>query len=269
MMRAKQWLAEREPEWQRLEGLLDRSGTRLTNLSPGEIRDLGLLYRAVINDLSRVRSVGDHAHLEPYLNSLAQRCHSRVYTSPPARARDIALSPAPIWRTVRSESAGRRRCPPASHRNVQVSSSSFTVSPRRSFPSRRLVSAASTIDAAVARSRRAAKRCFISLAASSRFSRAWSRCLPTRRSVPATSTKLQLPKPKLRPVESIRRLTAREREILQLVVEGQSSADIARQLHLSPKTVETYRSRLMDKLEVGDVTALVKFAVQHGITPLE
>jgi DNA-binding NarL/FixJ family response regulator len=38
-------------------------------------------------------------------------------------------------------------------------------------------------------------------------------------------------------------------------------------LHLSPKSVDTYRSRLMHKLEVPDLPALVKFAVQHGLTP--
>lgn len=63
------------------------------------------------------------------------------------------------------------------------------------------------------------------------------------------------------------RLSARERQVLQLVVEGKSSADIARIVHLSPKTVETYRSRIMGKLGVGDVPALVKFAIQHGLTP--
>ena len=62
-------------------------------------------------------------------------------------------------------------------------------------------------------------------------------------------------------------LSARERQVLQLVAEGKSSADIAQRVHLSRKTVETYRSRLMKKLGVSDVTALVKFAVQHGLTP--
>ena len=66
------------------------------------------------------------------------------------------------------------------------------------------------------------------------------------------------------PLES---LSTRERQVLQLVVEGQSSAKIAGIVHLSPKTVETYRSRLMKKLGAADVTALVKFAVQHGLTP--
>ena len=62
-------------------------------------------------------------------------------------------------------------------------------------------------------------------------------------------------------------LSTRERQVLQLVVEGKSSAAIARIVSLSPKTVETYRSRLMKKLGVKDVPALVKFALQHGLTP--
>jgi DNA-binding NarL/FixJ family response regulator len=62
-------------------------------------------------------------------------------------------------------------------------------------------------------------------------------------------------------------LSPREREVLQLVVEGRSSAEIARRIHLSPKTVDTYRSRLMKKLGVADLPALVKFALRHGLTP--
>jgi DNA-binding NarL/FixJ family response regulator len=65
------------------------------------------------------------------------------------------------------------------------------------------------------------------------------------------------------------RLSPREREVLQLVVEGKSSAEIADTLSLSVKTVETYRSRLMLKLGISDVPGLVKFAIQHGLTPLE
>lgn len=65
------------------------------------------------------------------------------------------------------------------------------------------------------------------------------------------------------------RLSPREREVLQLVVEGKSSAEIADTLSLSVKTVETYRTRLMHKLGVSDLPGLVKFAIQHGLTPLE
>jgi DNA-binding NarL/FixJ family response regulator len=63
-------------------------------------------------------------------------------------------------------------------------------------------------------------------------------------------------------------LSLREREVLQLVVEGKSSKEIANALHLSSKTVETYRSRLMQKLGVSNLASLVKFAIQHGLTPL-
>jgi DNA-binding CsgD family transcriptional regulator len=64
-------------------------------------------------------------------------------------------------------------------------------------------------------------------------------------------------------------LSPREREVLQLVVEGKSSIEIADALSLSVKTVETYRSRLMYKLDISDLPGLVKFAIQHGLTPLE
>ncbi len=64
----------------------------------------------------------------------------------------------------------------------------------------------------------------------------------------------------------IEKLSFREREVLQLVVEGKSSKQIAEVIHLSPKTVESYRSRLMGKLGVRDVAGLVKFAIANGIT---
>ncbi|MFZ2269293.1 MAG: response regulator transcription factor [Azonexus sp.] len=67
------------------------------------------------------------------------------------------------------------------------------------------------------------------------------------------------------PLES---LSQREREILQLLVEGRSGIDIARLLNISPKTVDTYRSRMMQKLGIGDLPSLVKFALQHGLTTL-
>lgn len=72
-----------------------------------------------------------------------------------------------------------------------------------------------------------------------------------------------------RPPGRLARLTGREREVLQLVVEGKSSAEIAQILHLSPKTVETYRSTLMKKLEIDDLPSLVKFAIKIGLTTLE
>jgi DNA-binding NarL/FixJ family response regulator len=66
-------------------------------------------------------------------------------------------------------------------------------------------------------------------------------------------------------VSPVDRLSTREREILQLTVEGRSSAEIASMLMLSPKTVETYRSRLMHKLGFRDLPSLVKFAIRHGL----
>ena len=62
-------------------------------------------------------------------------------------------------------------------------------------------------------------------------------------------------------------LSTRERQVLQLVVEGKTSSEIAHMVHLSPKSVQTYRSRLMMKLGVRDVPSLVKFALEHSLTP--
>lgn len=64
-------------------------------------------------------------------------------------------------------------------------------------------------------------------------------------------------------------LSSRERQVLQLVVEGESTVAIARTLSLSPKTVDSYRSRLMQKLGIEDVPSLVKLAIQHGLTTIE
>ncbi len=64
-------------------------------------------------------------------------------------------------------------------------------------------------------------------------------------------------------------LSPRERQIFRLVVEGKSSAEIAKILFLSPKTVDTYRSRLMQKLGVSDLLSLFKFAVQHKLMPMD
>lgn len=60
-------------------------------------------------------------------------------------------------------------------------------------------------------------------------------------------------------------LSAREQQIVRLVVGGKSSSEIGTLLHLSPKTVDSYRSRLMAKLSVADVPALVRFAIRTGL----
>ena len=64
-------------------------------------------------------------------------------------------------------------------------------------------------------------------------------------------------------------LSRREREILKLVADGYSSAKIGALLHLSPKTVDTYRSRMMQKLRVSDLAGVIKLAIQHGLTSLD
>lgn len=64
-------------------------------------------------------------------------------------------------------------------------------------------------------------------------------------------------------------LSRRERQILQLIAEGNTSAQVGAILFLSPKTVDTYRSRMMHKLGIGDLPNLVKFAIQNGITQLD
>jgi RNA polymerase sigma factor (sigma-70 family) len=69
--------------------------------------------------------------------------------------------------------------------------------------------------------------------------------------------------------DPLERLSPREREIIQLVVEGKSSAEIADLIYLSPKTIETYRSRLMQKLGVKNVVDLIKFAIGAGLIPIK
>ena len=64
-------------------------------------------------------------------------------------------------------------------------------------------------------------------------------------------------------------LTNREREVLQLLAEGKSTKEIARELHISAKTVETHRRQIMNKLEIFTVAELTKYAIRKGITSLE
>lgn len=66
-------------------------------------------------------------------------------------------------------------------------------------------------------------------------------------------------------VDPLSLLSPRERQTILMVVEGKSSAMIGATLHLSPKTVATYRSRLMKKLGVSDVPGLVRLAVRHKL----
>ena len=60
-------------------------------------------------------------------------------------------------------------------------------------------------------------------------------------------------------------LTPRQREVLQLVAEGNGTREIAGRLHVSVKTVETHRSQLMERLSIHDVPGLVRFAIRVGL----
>jgi DNA-binding NarL/FixJ family response regulator len=64
-------------------------------------------------------------------------------------------------------------------------------------------------------------------------------------------------------------LSARQREILQLIAEGESTKEIGYRLHLSGKTVETHRRLLMQRLDIHDVAGLARFAVRSGLVSLE
>jgi len=66
-----------------------------------------------------------------------------------------------------------------------------------------------------------------------------------------------------------KQLTPREREVLQLVAEGETSKKIAAQLHVSVKTVDAHRQQIMDKLDIRSVAGLTKYAIRKGITSIQ
>lgn len=68
-----------------------------------------------------------------------------------------------------------------------------------------------------------------------------------------------------REAQPLAALTPRQREILQLIAEGNSTKEIASRLALSVKTVETHRSQLMERLGIRDVAGLVRYAIRHGL----
>jgi len=69
--------------------------------------------------------------------------------------------------------------------------------------------------------------------------------------------------------DSYERLTDREREVLQLIAEGNSTRDIAELLHLSVKTAETHRARLMRKLDIHSTAELTQYAIRKGVISLD
>ena len=68
-----------------------------------------------------------------------------------------------------------------------------------------------------------------------------------------------------REAQPLAALTPRQREILQLIAEGNSTKEIASRLALSVKTVETHRSQLMERLSIRGVAGLVRYAIRHGL----
>ena len=69
--------------------------------------------------------------------------------------------------------------------------------------------------------------------------------------------------------ESDSPLSSREREIVQLVAEGKDSRQIAECLFISPKTVESHKRRVMEKLEIHSIASLTKFAIRQGLTSVD
>ena len=65
------------------------------------------------------------------------------------------------------------------------------------------------------------------------------------------------------------RISVREREILQLIAEGNTNSQIAKKLVISARTVETHRTNLMRKLDLNSQIDILRYAIQHGITQLE
>ena len=69
--------------------------------------------------------------------------------------------------------------------------------------------------------------------------------------------------------EPFAQLTAREREVLVLIAEGQSNKEIANRLGIGVRTIETHRERIMRRLDIHSVAGLTKFAIANGLVPLE
>lgn len=65
--------------------------------------------------------------------------------------------------------------------------------------------------------------------------------------------------------DSLERLTPRERELLQLIAEGNTTKEIAAKLSISVKTADTHRTNVMNKLDIHDIAGLTRFAIQNGL----
>jgi DNA-binding NarL/FixJ family response regulator len=72
-----------------------------------------------------------------------------------------------------------------------------------------------------------------------------------------------------RQAEEAQQLTQRQREILQLLVEGNSAKEVANLLNISPRTVEFHKYNMMSKLKLKSVSALIQYAIKHGFASVE
>ena len=72
-----------------------------------------------------------------------------------------------------------------------------------------------------------------------------------------------------RQTEEAQQLTQRQREILQLLVEGNSAKEVANLLNISPRTVEFHKYSMMSKLKLKSVSALIQYAIKHGFVSVE
>ena len=79
---------------------------------------------------------------------------------------------------------------------------------------------------------------------------------------------IHAPQSKAEP-DSLATLTVRERQVTQMVADGHTTQEISTSLLLSPKTIKTYRSRVMRKLGLKNIAGLVKFAIRHGLASLD
>jgi DNA-binding NarL/FixJ family response regulator len=83
---------------------------------------------------------------------------------------------------------------------------------------------------------------------------------------PALAQRITVPQPSDEPAKTpLERLTSRQREILQLIAESRTTKEIAAELGVSAKTVEFHRAELMKRLNLRDIPALVRFAMQSGL----
>jgi two-component system response regulator NreC len=69
-------------------------------------------------------------------------------------------------------------------------------------------------------------------------------------------------------ISELEALSQREREVLKLIAEGNSSAQIAKAMRISPRTVDTHRNNLMKKLDLHGIADLTKFAIRHGLSSI-